>query len=814
MNNIIILSIVTGALLVYAIVTYIRNKKDTFSINDNIDLSFNLDEITYTKGVTFSGGGMRSFTSHHADLFAILYKKRAKLNNNRIKFNDLFKSINGVSGLSGGSWYISMVFYDKIFNNATNNIGNNLNSDIISQHFWNDYLKLTRDARIRSGTESENLLQNRDIPSYMTFLLRIFSYFSPQVLDNVLYPWIKYISEIMLLNRLKTTKMKDKLPSFNNIDITIISAITTDSFLSNNSNNPSLSYVLKPNFCSQPEFPCNPGPLIRNQNSSIKESNGNMFNTLIFNSNDPTRRIPSNNFSNTCFDTCEWKRLYTQRLLLPDIPTNNFVYRCQNVGCAECCRNNSNIQQCPVNLPLFFSSIPQISPMNYKNMSGQIQYVAYNYLTEKEPTGTYSGNITNSQINSNSKRVYYNTNVNQENIDSYDTSEELITNCSSASSAFYGNNTSCYMKNSLYAGFSDQEQLLSQLLAIWGNNHTPILSLRNNSNIRISNDICNITNCARLFNNVNPNISWNSILEKLASKCPVKTSDGGTVDGGSGIVGLIKQHQSIYGNIGNMDIVCFTSTIFDSTLSKPIDIQDDPRLSYVSSFIRSLFKNQFIDPNRPFVSDLNMKSLFKDVPDQLKNIFNSVANYNLVQESLLLAGSTISIILDSLLAVLSPILGSSVAMSLSAPLTNIIIDLIDLDTDYHVIEDRYNKKYDSYAFLALRPAIFDAKFEDVYERTNFTIKDNGKIYLNIIKYKNLNLIDNVFLGIKKGTTINNLYVIQTFYDYKYAQMPSTTNIEDYLLYKEEIKLSFEALVECLDRNPNLSNEILDYFQTN
>ena len=799
------------AILVVVVCIYL-NKKDKFYIDYNTDLNFNLEDITYTKGVTFSGGGMRAFTSHHSDLFALLYKKRIKLKNNRIKFNDLFKTINSISGLSGGSWYISMVFYDNIFNNAINNIGQNLNSNIVSEHYWNNYLKLIRQKRIGLGIPN-SILDNPEIPSYMTFILKIFNYFSPQNLDLV-GSWLDFIKNIQLLGRFKTTKMKDKLQFFDNIDFTFVSGITTDGFFSNNTNNPSLSYSLKPNYCSQPEFPCNPGPLIRNENSSIKESNGNMFNSLIFRSDDRSRRIPSDNFTNTSFDTCEWKRLYTQRALLPaDKPTNDFVYRCQNVGCADCCRSNSYIQQCPNTLPLFFSSIPQITPINYKNMSGQIQYSAYNYLTEKEPTGTYNGNITNSNINSMSKRIYYNTNITEQDVNSYDTSEELLNNCSASSCAFFGSHTPCFLKNCIYGGgFSDQEQLMSVLLSTLGMNHTPVLSFKNNNNTRISNNICNIVNCPNVFNSQN-NISWSRILEQIASKCPLKTADGGLVDGGSGIVGLIRQHQSLYGNIGTMDICCLTNTIFDSSLTIPLDTQDDPRLSNVSSFIRSLFKNQYTDPSRPYINDLNYKSLYKDIPDQVSNIINSIANYNLIQEGLLIGGTTISIVLDSLLSILTPIVGASIAMGLSAPLTSMILELINLDTDYHVIIDKNNKKYDSYSQLSLRPAIFDSKFQDITTQTNFTIKDNGKIYVNILKYTNLDLVDNLFLGIKRGTKINNLYIIQTFYDYKYAQMPNTTNIADYLVYKDQTRLSFEAVVECLNNNPIIANQVLDYFET-
>ena len=107
----------------------------------------------------------------------------------------------------------------------------------------------------------------------------------------------------------------------------------------------------------------------------------------------------------------------------------------------------------------------------------------------------------------------------------------------------------------------------------------------------------------------------------------------------------------------------------------------------------------------------------------------------------------------------------------------------------------------------------ERSFNIITTQTNFTIKNNGKIYVNILKYTNLDLVDNLFLGIKRGTKINNLYIIQTFYDYKYAQMPVTTNIEDYLTYKEQTKFSFEAVVECLNNNPIIANQVLDYFQT-
>ena len=208
-----------------------------------------------------------------------------------------------------------------------------------------------------------------------------------------------------------------------------------------------------------------------------------------------------------------------------------------------------------------------------------------------------------------------------------------------------------------------------------------------------------------------------------------------------------------------------------------------------------------------------MKNLGKDLPEEFARIFNSIANYNSVQEGLLIGGTTISIVLDSLLSILTPIVGASIAMGLSAPLTSMILELIDLDTDYHVIIDKNNKKYDAYSQMALRPAIFDSKFQDITTQTNFTIKDNGKIYVNILKYTNLDLVDNLFLGIKRGTKINNLYIIQTFYDYKYAQMPGTTNISDYLVYKDQTRLSFQAVVECLNNNPIIANQVLDYFET-
>ena len=44
-------------------------------------------------------------------------------------------------------------------------------------------------------------------------------------------------------------------------------------------------------------------------------------------------------------------------------------------------------------------------------------------------------------------------------------------------------------------------------------------------------------------------------------------------------------------------------------------------------------------------------------------------------------------------------------------------------------------------------------------------------------------------------------------------MPGTTNISDYLVYKDQTRLSFQAVVECLNNNPIIANQVLDYFET-
>ena len=787
----IVLSLIILAIAIY--VKYIRKDFFKLIINNN---KLKPSQM-YSKCLCFCGGGLRSFYGHYGVLTGLLNQKRIKKNNFRLQINnDILKKFNNITGVSGGAWFMTMLCYDSKFNSQNNNLSQFITSDYISNKIWTEHISLIPQFR-RYLQDQPTVFDNLNMPFYILFLIKVFNEVNIGALDQLLL-WYDVINNYVFLRRLDNVKVSQ--PLLKDIDFVFGTGVITDANLSINTSDPSVSYVLQPKGCEQPIFPCNPGPLINNNYVNVKNSNGNAFNRLNYDIRTNLYN-PNPNFDNTTFNTCNFKRYQIPRLIGPDLPSTVNIYRCQNVGMAECCRVNSKINQCPNTVPCVISNNEKLKFFTKNTLTGNIQYAAYNYLTEKEPTGEYD--LTNNIINSNSKRVYLDHSFNIDSINNeFNTQNEYVKNASIVSSSFGSALSPCFLKNALYAGFSDQELLVNKFISVSGVYQTQLFEL-NNKNRKIINNTCSIPDvCNDNFNNASK-LSWNTILNKMKDKLIVRSADGGNTDS-SGLYYAIKNHQSKYGNNGKMDAIVFLTVNFDVN-SKPNDI-DDPRFSNYTSYLRCLFRNYVCVQNRPQVYDINSKAVLNDLPVQLKSIINDIANYNVLQEAVIIVGGIASlVVVTSLLSLLTPIIGYALAVTLLPFISGFIYEALDLDSDFHLTVDNDGKIFDSYSVLFPVPKILDTDFDRPFKLSTMIKKNNDKVQMNMVHYKNVELLNNDFLEIKKGIVIENLYFIQTFYDNIYSKLPAEFTTESLRLYKDQVGYTFDAFNDCMRLNNNFQS---------
>ncbi len=788
--QVILLSVLLCAL---ALVVYTNSRSDSFKIMSPRIPSLtynkpNLVKDSYSKCLCFSGGGLRSFYGHHGAFISFLNEYRKNQNNFRLQVNDILKKFNTISSISGGAWYISMLCYDDIFNRQNNNFTQFLSSNVVSNKLWFEYILqiLNHTGRIRNLETSLDVL---DIPYYISFFISVYQMLYVGSLD-VLVPFQDFVDSYVFLNRLNA-KVNQPNINLKNIDFVFGTGIVTDSNISINTSDPVVSYVIQPKGCAQPIFPCNPGPLIANNNLKIHESNGNAFNRLNYNFR--TTLPPNPNFDNTTFNTCNFN-LYSRPGIFSDTLTDTNIYRCQNVGVAECCRVNSKINQCGNIIPGFISNNNKLKFMIKNSLTGKIQYVAYNYLTEKEPTGEYS--LTNNRINSQSRRMYLNDQFDIDDINmQYNTGEEYVNKAACVSSSFASFISPCFIKNALYAGFSDQELLINTVFSSLNVNNTSLFSLKNKDK-KIIKNTCEIPNLCNSDFDKSSKLPWSSILSKLNDNLVVRSTDGGNLDG-TGLLSAIKNHQSKYGNVGKMDAIVFTTTNFDLSAEPTNDI-DDPRVSNYSCFVRSLFKNYVCIENRPGVYDNNTKDLIYTLPKKIKDIINEISEFNFIEElGVVLGGIALLALINAVISILSPIIGYTVSLTLIPFISGYIYEALNLDTDFHLTVDNEGKVFDSYNVLFTSPKILDADFDKPFKRSPMIKKNNNKVQMNLIHYKNVELLNSDFFEIKKGIIIENLYFIQSFYDLEYSRVPSEITIDGIRPYKNQTGYAFDAFKDCL-----------------
>lgn len=787
-------------------------RKLNFDIKPNTPPSLDLEKISKSNGICFSGGGLRSFVSHHGAMNALLKHQQEMKNNPKLKFNDLFKKTDFIGAISGGSWYASMLLYDKKFNDGINNL-RVINKNSISTNLYDNYLSIMRSKRSQLNSIG-NFSDILDVPFFIDYLLTVYDTIFPSSL-GLLIPWEDVVEKMVLLDRLNNTKMKNLLVPFKNIDVSFGSGILVDATLDINTTTPHFSYVLNPNFsCSQMpdykdhslKFPCNPGPhdIIDFKGTTIqtKDSRGNYFNQY-----NGSNEWPE--FDNTVFDTCQYNPAFGlycdyKTGFCDAYPLDFNVYRCQNVGMAECCRNNSKFNQTPTTIPIFITSNRNQSFMI--NRSIPIQYVAYNYQTEKEPTGPMNDESYFRDIDTNSRRVaLYNRNgITRSMINNYDTSKEIVSKAATASGGFLGFIASpCYLKSALYGGgFSDQEMLFNNVKTVLSYAGVPVLNINSPTESKIhrtvcdsvDNKICTNREGCTLLCSPNRDFDWNNSLKLFNDNLAVRLTDGGNVDG-LGLVAAIRSHQTKYGNIGEMNIICIMSCNFDST-TKATDIQEDPRLSEYANLTRAVFKNYVFDEDRPLVYDINSKDMMCDLPNQVNSIINRLANFNILEE---IGTGLAAALVEVIIAAIIPILGPLVAITLLPFTVSLAYEIIDLDTDYHVLTDNYGKKFDSCANLFYKPTILDRDFDRPDTKSRMIFKDNGKISANILHYKNVELLTNEFLGVFKGTKLKNLYIIQGFLDSTdYGRFPiMETDESTFRKYGNGAGFIFEAVNDIL-----------------
>jgi hypothetical protein len=779
------------------------------------------NKIFSTVAINLSGGGYRSFFSHYGVLSALVKHSKIAKNNQRFNYNDLFKRVNFSGVVSGGAWLASMLFYDKTFNNALNN-NRLITRQSVSDNIYDNYL--IHSIRIRGNLNNIQFLKDvLDVPFFLDYVLQIYDTIFPSSLGMAI-PWQDVIQKMILLNRLNKTKIKDLLPAFKNLTVSYGAGVLVSGNLDINTTTPHFSYVLNPNLKSSQfpnfeenmlKFPCVPGPYdetnIPNSQIKIYDSKGNNFNRLFWenNSNTPNQSAV---FDNTSFDTCQWNQMgrpycyYTpEGNYVCDIyPADFSMYRCQNVGMAECCRNNSEKYQTPFQLPIFFSSDRNQSPMIQKNIP--IQYVAYNYQTEKEPTGEMSDLSYLQEVNSNSRRVTLHNplGISISSLLNYDTSKEIVSKAASASSSFMGFLQSpCLLKNSFYgSGFSDQEMLINNIkTATSYAGGVPVLCLKAEEESKISRSICDSVNntiCTQspgcnLLCSPNSDYDWHNTLKLFNEKTLLRLDDGGNTDH-LGLIASIRSHQSKYGNIGEMNIICITSensSMTNSDLNKLGDYQNNTK---------RLFRNFKFDENRPLIHDNNFESSLCELPVTINDIINQIANFSIIEESLTILGG---VLVEAFVSILIPVLGPIVATALLPFTASLVYELVDLDTDYHRTTDNYGKKYMPCSDLFYLFNILDVEHNNTFRKSRFVFTNDNHIAANILHYKDVELLDNETIGIYKGTKLKNLYIIQGYLDKAlYGTFPFVDGTpEAFIPYKDASGYVFEAVDKILTQQP-------------
>jgi hypothetical protein len=398
--------------------------------------------------LTLSGGGFTAFSADYAFLTYFLIKK-AKKDKRVTTYADILKNIGTLSGISGSTWFYTMLLYNREFYNVMNSISidsASVNSQKVADHYWNNYMKKCWMAKNELST-AQGSVENytREYPFWVSLILGIASKMSQyNILAN---SWADVVNNIVFLNffRNRTIPISNCLQEFREKNILFGSAIMTSGRI--DSNETYVSYTINPPMCNKYNltynqttkkfrkepignapnsltYPCLPGPggvgfMGRDRDSIMNfeiVSNGKLLSTpqdYVYNRSrviGPNNRDdvwitptlisgPTNSsFDNTLFDTCGiidemgafpiYDPVMSERLGR-NVTTNLSLPIRGRVGCwnvgAADCCRN-NWEN---------SKCPVIFPVLFSNKRENklckintnipIQYTAYNTMTEKNP---------------------------------------------------------------------------------------------------------------------------------------------------------------------------------------------------------------------------------------------------------------------------------------------------------------------------------------------------------------------------------------------------------------------------------------------
>jgi len=735
------------------------------------------------------GGGLLAISNYYGYISALLKIKRDKSLRGSTPVSKLFTNFPYISGSSGGNIFNILLAYDSKFNKDINSI-RNLTSENVREKYIQEHINTF--LSYRDANQNEDLgdqVSPLELPYFVKLALMVMN--ATGTLDGVYRAGNIYdAGALFLQGRHNKTKMKDVLPEYRDINIVVPAAILTNGDMSvPGVSGINYSYNLPTGEACKNSLPYSNGPLttsITSQGLRINKYSSNSLNTLRYWNG--WRFPPGNLPDNTMFDTCEWVDEYEDGWF-SDTLLPRKVYRCKNVASAECCQNNSEQIICPSASMVTFSSkyntIPFTIPGVYDN---NIKYYSYDIDVEKQPTGEWESRVTE-PITTDALTSVIEVPTSPLN---YDTSDELVKSVATTTAAATGiAKNICLVKSVIYrGGFSDQEAFVSRLgqLEI---DLSCVFKGNSSSNQRIYKDVCSILHqdnpeeyrscdeyTSRVFTSPNPNYDRDIVLKSLAKNKALMIGDSGFVDN-AGILGCVRAHQ-LARSLRPLEITCFSI--------------DDINVDYKPFFI----------PTHDSPLDEDAIGINKALTE-LMDVVNQVANWNIAQEAAFASGIiSAGTLLSGLASTLSPYLGIAVAAGLIASLTEIVWEVLDLDTDYHVTTDRDGKQF-SPTFARFNRVIFNTKFNPIslFSKTIVSRTDSIPVDFNVYKCDNLVTVGNKDIGVKAGTKVNiTIISLQTKTSGFPLQAFFKTEGEENS-FGDAAEMSFECLTEAYTSVPEV-----------
>ena len=722
----------------------------------------------FKNALTFQGGGFISIASFYGFTLALMKIKRQNSPNSSL--SSIFRDFSYMSGSSGGQVFMTLMGYDRKFNEDIESI-RSLTPEDVGMHYRRTYMKdVLRFIDENQTAPLTSQLSVFQLPYFIQLVLKISS--GVGALDGLLAMGsVTKVSEAYHQGRFSNTKVADVLPEYRNTDFICPVTISTVGSLTVRSVPVNYSYNLPTGDASIENLPYNHGPLTRSyilDGLQINEYNTDTMNQERFwdGWNRPPRDVPDNKM----FDTCEWVRKYDYGIFR-NTPEPYKVYRCKNVASADCCQNTSDTD---IIAPAFSlinytskNSIPLTIPGLYAD---KIQYYSYDKDIEKQPTGEWQDEVTDLiTVDADKSVIEVPTTIEYGN-----PSQESIASvlgASTAATAVFKDN--CLIKSTFYrSGTSDQEEIV-QRIGQFGLDTSCILKGGGpQTNERIYTDVCSALNeseaeiarCDELSTGSrNPDYDENVLLTKMATNKLLVAGDSAFVEN-TGISSIILGHQAAN------TLLPLNITVF----------------GIYNPDIEELFKPTWSGPLVPLAAEI------RDGLSELMDTVNDVANWNILEESAFLAGTvSAGTIVSGLAAVLSPILGVSVAATLIASLSEIIWEALDLDTDYHTTIDKYGNKITP-TFARLNNTIFGVPFSS--GREIYTRQYNEDLKFSVIAFDNLVTRKNKMTGIKAGTKVS-LTIISANSRDNYPLGPFIRSKDDSETYGELAQISFDCLEE-------------------